>query len=205
MEDDRRRAFAEQMISTLTGGAMSMLVSVGYRTGLFDAAARGPGTSVDLAGRAGLQERYVREWLGAMVTGGFFSYDPASGQYALPAEHAAFLTGDTAANVAPMASMLHHGRREVLQPPGEQRRPPARPAVLRDQPDVLHDRVPRRWRCRTRSDVGHRDGRPDARRGWIRPCRDAGFPPPAELHLRLPCLRSRRAAARDRRGRRRPG
>lgn len=106
MEDDRRRAFAEQMISTLTGGAMSMLVSVGYRTGLFDAAARGPGTSVDLAGRAGLQERYVREWLGAMVTGGFFSYDPASGQYALPAEHAAFLTGDTAANVAPMASML---------------------------------------------------------------------------------------------------
>jgi hypothetical protein len=61
MEDDRRRAFAEQMIATLTGGAMSMLVSVGYRTGLFDAAARGPGTSVDLAGRADLQERYVRE------------------------------------------------------------------------------------------------------------------------------------------------
>jgi protein-L-isoaspartate O-methyltransferase len=106
MDHDRRRAFADQMITTLTGGALSMLVSVGYRTGLFEAAARGPGTSVDLAGRAGLQERYVREWLGAMVTGGFFSYDPASGHYALPAEHAAFLTGDSAANVAPMASML---------------------------------------------------------------------------------------------------
>src|ERR1035441_10927823 len=95
MEDDRRRAFAEQMISTLTGGAMSMLVSVGYRTGLFDAAARGPGTSVDLAGRAGLQERYVREWLGAIVTGGVFSYDPATGPDALPARRAAFLTRDT--------------------------------------------------------------------------------------------------------------
>src|SRR6202043_2562991 len=106
MDHDRRRAFADQMITTLTGGALSMLVSVGYRTGLFEAAARGPGASVDLAGRAGLQERYVREWLGAMVTGGFFSYDPASGQYTLPAEHAAFLTGDSAANIAPMASML---------------------------------------------------------------------------------------------------
>jgi hypothetical protein len=39
MDDDRRRAFAEQMITTLTGGALSMLVSVGYRTGLFEAAA----------------------------------------------------------------------------------------------------------------------------------------------------------------------
>ena len=106
MDNDRRRAFAEQMISTLTGGALTLLVSVGYRTGLFEAAARGPGTSGDLAGRAGLQERYVREWLGAMVTGGFFSYDQTTGRYTLPSEHAAFLTGDTAANVAPMASML---------------------------------------------------------------------------------------------------
>jgi hypothetical protein len=106
MDDDRRGAFAEQMIATLTGGALSMLVSVGYRTGLFEAAARGPATSGDLAGRAGLQERYVREWLGAMVTGGIFSYDAGTGQCTLPAEHAAFLTGDTAANVAPMASML---------------------------------------------------------------------------------------------------
>src|ERR1022692_4956827 len=106
MDDDRRGAFAEQMIATLTGGALSMLVSVGYRTGLFEAAARGPATSGDLAGRAGLQERYVREWLGAMVTGGIFSYDAGNGQCTLPAEHAAFLTGDTAANVAPMASML---------------------------------------------------------------------------------------------------
>jgi len=106
MNEDRRRAFAEHMIATLTGGALSMLVSVGYRTGLFEAAARGPGTSAELASRAGLQERYVREWLGAMVTGGFFSYDAATGHYDLPAEHATFLTGATAANAAPMASML---------------------------------------------------------------------------------------------------
>lgn len=106
MDHDRCAAFAEHMITTLTGGALTMLVSVGYRTGLFEAAAQGPATSADLAGRAGLQERYVREWLGAMVTGGFFSYDPAAGTYTLPPEHLRFLTGDTAANVAPMAAML---------------------------------------------------------------------------------------------------
>jgi SAM-dependent methyltransferase len=94
------------MLATLTGGALTMLISVGHRLGLFEAAAQGPATSAALAARAGLQERYVREWLGAMVTGGFFSYDPSSGEYELPAEHAPFLTGDTAANVAPVASML---------------------------------------------------------------------------------------------------
>jgi SAM-dependent methyltransferase len=106
MDHDRCTAFAERVISTLTGGALSMLVSIGYRLGLFEAAAQGPGTSAGLAQRAGLQERYVREWLGAMVAGGFFSYDEAAGEYTLPAEHAVFLTGETAANIAPMASML---------------------------------------------------------------------------------------------------
>ncbi len=57
-------------MATLTGGALTMLISLGYRTGLFEAAAAGPATSDALADRAGLQERYVREWLGAMVTGG---------------------------------------------------------------------------------------------------------------------------------------
>ena len=99
-------AFAGHLVRTLTGGALTMLISLGYRTGLFEAAAAGPATSAGLADRAGLQERYVREWLGAMVTGGFFSYDPVTGEYALPAEHARLLTGPGAANAAPMAAML---------------------------------------------------------------------------------------------------
>ena len=106
LDRGRRDAFAARMLGTLTGGALTMLVSVGHRTGLFEAAARGPATSAALAGRAGLAERYVREWLGAMVTGGFFSYDPATGEYTLPPEHACFLTGDGASNAAPVASML---------------------------------------------------------------------------------------------------
>ena len=99
-------AFAGHLVRTLTGGALTMLISLGYRAGLFEAAAAGPATSAGLADRAGLQERYVREWLGAMVTGGFFNYDAVTGEYTLPAEHACFLTGPGAANAAPMAAML---------------------------------------------------------------------------------------------------
>jgi DNA-binding IclR family transcriptional regulator len=45
-----------------------------------------------IAARCGLNERYVREWLGAMVSSGVVDYDPRDGTYALPPEHAAFLT-----------------------------------------------------------------------------------------------------------------
>ena len=64
-----------------------------WRTGLLTAAAQGSGTSEQLAARAGLTERYVREWLAAMVTGGVFEYDPATTTYTLPAEAAVVLTG----------------------------------------------------------------------------------------------------------------
>ncbi|GAB3148893.1 methyltransferase domain-containing protein [Amycolatopsis stemonae] len=91
--------FAAHLTATMTGSALTMLIGVGHRTGLFEAAARGPATSAGLAERAGLHERYVREWLGAMVTGGIFTLD--AGEYTFPPEHAKFLLGDTAANLMP--------------------------------------------------------------------------------------------------------
>ena len=106
MDRDPAPSFAGQLAGLLTGGALTMLISVGYRVGLFEAAAPGPATAAGLAAQAGLAERYVTEWLGAMVTGGLFGYDPATGQYYLPPDHARLLTGDGAANVAPVASML---------------------------------------------------------------------------------------------------
>jgi 2-polyprenyl-3-methyl-5-hydroxy-6-metoxy-1,4-benzoquinol methylase len=83
----------------MTGSALTMLIGVGHRTGLLAAAARGPATSAGLAARAGLQERYVREWLGAMVTGGVFTYDGR--EYTFPPGHAKFLLGETASNLMP--------------------------------------------------------------------------------------------------------
>ncbi len=92
-DQGRADAFAERLIGVLNGGAMALMTSVGHRTGLFDRmAALPPSTSGEIAQAAGLNERYVREWLGAMVTGGFVDLDPDTGRYALPTEHAASLT-----------------------------------------------------------------------------------------------------------------
>src|SRR4249920_3570880 len=99
---DRRkvRAFARHLFDVYTAGGLTMMIDLGHRTGLFEAAAEGPATSAELAERAGLQERYVREWLGAVVTGGIMTYD--DGRYTLPVEHAAALTGGGSKNMAPM-------------------------------------------------------------------------------------------------------
>jgi ubiquinone/menaquinone biosynthesis C-methylase UbiE len=89
----RRDAFAERMLGVLNGGALSLMISIGHRSGLFDAMSRqGAETAEALARSAGLQERYVREWLGAMVAGGVVEYAPGSKTYHLPPEHAASLT-----------------------------------------------------------------------------------------------------------------
>lgn len=75
------------------------MVSVGHRTGLFDTMARLPSaTSPEIAGAAGLQERYVREWLAAMVVAGVIDYDVAAQAYHLPPAHAACLTRAAAPN-----------------------------------------------------------------------------------------------------------
>jgi 2-polyprenyl-3-methyl-5-hydroxy-6-metoxy-1,4-benzoquinol methylase len=69
------------------------MISMGHRTGLFDVMSTSPpSTSEEIASRAELNERYVREWLGAMVTGGIVDVEPATLRFSLPAEHAAFLT-----------------------------------------------------------------------------------------------------------------
>jgi ubiquinone/menaquinone biosynthesis C-methylase UbiE len=86
-------AFADRLLTVLNHGGLCLMVSVGHRTGLFDAMKEmEPSTSAEIAARAGLNERYVREWLGAMVTGRIVEVDPESNRFSLPAEHAAFLT-----------------------------------------------------------------------------------------------------------------
>jgi 2-polyprenyl-3-methyl-5-hydroxy-6-metoxy-1,4-benzoquinol methylase len=86
-------AFADRLTGILSDGALHMMIGIGHRTGLFDAMAHlPPSTSVEIAKQAGLNERYVREWLGAMVTGRIVSYEPAKRTYELPREHAALLT-----------------------------------------------------------------------------------------------------------------
>lgn len=105
---DLMKQFGAKLLSIYTGGVLTKLIDIGYQTGLFEASRRGPGTSDELSERAGLKERYVREWLGAMTTGGIYSYDPTTKRYSLPEEHAALLTGDTAQNLCPHSRMINH-------------------------------------------------------------------------------------------------
>jgi DNA-binding IclR family transcriptional regulator len=86
-------AFAERMLRTMNEAALALMMSVGHRTGLFDAMAAMPAsTSAEIASRASLNERYVREWLAVMTTSHIVEHDGAAGSYWLPADHAAWLT-----------------------------------------------------------------------------------------------------------------
>jgi 2-polyprenyl-3-methyl-5-hydroxy-6-metoxy-1,4-benzoquinol methylase len=100
--------FAGRLLKTLNDGALCLMISIGHRTGLFDTLHRsGAGTSAEIASRARLNERYVREWLGAMLTGGIVEYDVATARFSLPAEHAGALTRAAAAdNMAVFAQYI---------------------------------------------------------------------------------------------------
>lgn len=105
---DRTQAFAERLGGMLNDAAIVLMTSIGHRTGLFDVMAQaGPLTPAALADAAGLHERYVREWLGAMTAGRIVEHEPAAGTYRLPPEHAASLTRAAApANLAVTAQWI---------------------------------------------------------------------------------------------------
>jgi SAM-dependent methyltransferase len=87
------KAFAGKMVGILNDGGLALMTSIGHRTGLFDTmAGLAPSTSEQIAQAAGLNERYVREWLGAMVTGGIVDVDPERRTYFFPPERAVCLT-----------------------------------------------------------------------------------------------------------------
>ncbi|MBC2778752.1 class I SAM-dependent methyltransferase [Parasphingopyxis marina] len=98
----RQQEFSERLLGMLNDAAASMMISIGHRTGLFTVMQDGRAvTSAELAEKAKLHERYVREWLGAMTTARIVSFDPASGKFTLPADHGAFLgEGAEIANMA---------------------------------------------------------------------------------------------------------
>ncbi|WP_175409616.1 class I SAM-dependent methyltransferase [Streptomyces sp. TRM64462] len=85
--------FAGRVVGVLNAANTALLTSVGHRTGLFDAMSTLPAaTSAEIAEAAGLDERYVREWLGGMLVSGFVTYEPDGARYTLPPAHAACLT-----------------------------------------------------------------------------------------------------------------
>jgi 2-polyprenyl-3-methyl-5-hydroxy-6-metoxy-1,4-benzoquinol methylase len=92
-ESTDAKAFGRRMLGVVNDAAVALLLSIGHQTGLFDRMATlAPATSAEIASAAGLDERYVREWLGGMVCASIVDYDSTTHTYHLPADHAPALT-----------------------------------------------------------------------------------------------------------------
>jgi SAM-dependent methyltransferase len=95
IDEQRLQAFLGNVVGDFGASLSSMLVYIGIRTGLYQAmAGAGPLTPAELASRTGTVERYVREWLVNQAAGGYVDYDPGTGRYTLPPEHAIVLTDE---------------------------------------------------------------------------------------------------------------
>jgi SAM-dependent methyltransferase len=93
IDGDKLMQFVFRAVDEVGATLNAALVVLGDRLGYYrDLAAHGPTTPADLAERTGTGEPYAREWLNAQAAGAYVAYDPASGRYTLPAEHAVALT-----------------------------------------------------------------------------------------------------------------
>jgi ubiquinone/menaquinone biosynthesis C-methylase UbiE len=71
MDNNKRENFLKKMTDLLNNGALNLALAIGYRTGLFDVldGLDSPKTVSAIAEKAGLNAKYVKEWLGVMVCG----------------------------------------------------------------------------------------------------------------------------------------
>lgn len=94
IDEAKVEEFLGKALTDLAGTTTIYLCSIGDRLGLFkDLAANGPATSAELSKRTKTNERYAREWLGAMVAAGYLTHD--DGKFALPPEHALVLAQES--------------------------------------------------------------------------------------------------------------
>jgi len=116
---DTTEEFAGRIAGSIDSASLAILLSIGHQTKLFDTLAElPPATSAQIADTAGLNERYVREWLGGMASARVVEFDPEAQTYALPRHRAAVLTRaagpDNLARVAQFVSLLGEVEQQVL-------------------------------------------------------------------------------------------
>jgi SAM-dependent methyltransferase len=89
LDMDKAGAFAFKVVADVTAQQMGTLSMIGDRLGLFKALAdHGPLTTAEFAARAGINERYAREWLSAMACHGYIGYDDGSKRFSMTPEQA---------------------------------------------------------------------------------------------------------------------
>jgi len=89
LDQKKLEGFVERIVLDVGTAMRGGLMYIGDRLGIFAALAEsGPVTAAELAQRTGLNERYLREWLGALATAEYLEHDSEGDTYFLPAEHA---------------------------------------------------------------------------------------------------------------------
>ncbi|UXA11600.1 class I SAM-dependent methyltransferase [Mycobacterium sp. SMC-8] len=111
--------FAGRVVGSIDAASIAILLSIGHQTRLFDTMSDlPPATSTQIADAAGLDERYVREWLGGVTAGRIVDYDAAAQTYSLPPHRAAVLTRtagpDNLARVAQFIPLLGEVEQKVI-------------------------------------------------------------------------------------------
>ena len=120
VDDTKLHQFIGQMLSDLGGAASIALVRIGDSLGLYKTLhERGPMTAAELAAAAGVNKRYLLEWLSHQAASNYLSYEPATGKFTLPPEQAmVFAVEDSpvymSAAFESMASLLNN--QEKVQP-----------------------------------------------------------------------------------------
>lgn len=88
----RAEEFNNRMEDLFNQMGLVLMLGIGQKTGLLDVlAGLPPSTSGAIAQAAGLNERYVQEWLACLACGEVVEYRPESETFALPGEHARWL------------------------------------------------------------------------------------------------------------------
>ncbi|MBU1056493.1 MAG: class I SAM-dependent methyltransferase [Proteobacteria bacterium] len=95
--------FSKTMNDILNYGALNLAMGIGYKNEIFDILEDlgKPVTIAQIAFASNLNERYLKEWLGIMVTGKIIELSHTKDgvdQYYLPPEHASFLTRKSGSN-----------------------------------------------------------------------------------------------------------
>src|SRR5437868_4981586 len=98
VDPDRLNALLGKVVGDIGGAMSAALVRIGDELGLYKALAKGPATSAQLAQRASVSERMVREWLLNQAAGGYIEYSAGSGEYSMtPEQVAAFADAESPA------------------------------------------------------------------------------------------------------------
>ncbi len=91
------QTLANKVVGDVSGAIGILMAYIGDQSGVYRAlAAGGPQTVETLAGAAGVDARYLREWLSANAALGYVDYDPGSERFSLNPEQAALFAADEA-------------------------------------------------------------------------------------------------------------